>query len=242
MYLAILDGKPIPDALEGPLHRAAIEDESRPQPHRHRPPQQPGLEIAPGEQQGDLESMIEQALDEGLLLQPDPPLRPDPPYVPPDPLHPDPPLPPPDSEEEPPDGAGPEQPDGAGPAGHVAAAHDVPWEQRGVPWPPDSASTPWKIAEIYRGRVHIGWGAICGQHNDAGDDGHTKCKIQLVSQKFSPDSKRRRVCQWLLEGAFISNDGADSRSEHVKEKPRNIAEENLMSDEDLVACAMAFYP
>jgi hypothetical protein len=106
----------------------------------------------------------------------------------------------------------------------------APRESRSIRW----GVLGWTIAPIFRrsdgGLSHqIGWGAVCGCHNDPTDAIRTQCKKQLVfGDSMHPDEAKVRIKQWLLEGLLLGSDLPEGeellkpRTEHLKVNPRTL--------------------
>ncbi len=109
---------------------------------------------------------------------------------------------------------------------------------RGARWPPTSAATPFKIAEIHSKGGHLGWGATCGCHinHDRGETGALACKKAL--HLASPEG-RHRVIQWLVAGLAIAEDAGLGRTQHLSMNPRDFA---LRPEEELAQEVLARFP
>ena len=96
-------------------------------------------------------------------------------------------------------------------------AEREPRAARGETWSVNGID--FQIAPIYRKGEHIGFGALCGQHQNLGDAPHADCKKQLVfgvgDGRLLPQVCRLRVMQWCLMGFEIDPGLDDARKRHV---------------------------
>jgi hypothetical protein len=68
---------------------------------------------------------------------------------------------------------------------------------------------PFSIAPVYKKDVHVGWGATCGMHLDAGN--MLECKRQLTLGENSDAECVSKLKEWLLNGAPIEAAATDAR-------------------------------
>ncbi len=77
------------------------------------------------------------------------------------------------------------------------------------------------ISEVTRGSMRIGWGIICGRHNDAGDAEDEICKKQITygggerTKKLTDDECKSALRAWVIEGYSIPDYLLQSRRDHV---------------------------
>lgn len=118
--------------------------------------------------------------------------------------------------------APPEAPPGsmAGSSGDGGGAPDD------VPPPPRVFSAfnwgPFNLSKIHRRGVQVGWGAVCGRHNDAGDRPGSQCKKQLAYCGSSDEEAIKLLKIWLMKGLEIDVDTELARSDHLRCIPRSL--------------------
>ncbi len=87
---------------------------------------------------------------------------------------------------------------------------------------------PFLLAEIWSRGVHVGFGATCGRHLNAGSQ--AVCKKQLRFCELSPEETKRLVKGWCLIGDEIPRDDVRGKSRHIDVDRRAI---QLLSDAEL---------
>lgn len=92
------------------------------------------------------------------------------------------------------------------------------------------------ISEVNRWGLRVGWGVVCGLHYNRFDAPHTTCKRQMIlgsgQNAIDDDTCKRLLKAWIVEGYSISDDHADSRTQHKLVNARQL---DLQSDADLEA-------
>ena len=98
-----------------------------------------------------------------------------------------------------------------------ASSVSAPSTNRGEGWCTD-VGVPFSIAGIYRNKIHIGWGALCGLHVNSPEDKCT-CKKTIAvgtgAGRLSDEECIVRLKRWLLAGLLIPKSAKDARKKHL---------------------------
>jgi hypothetical protein len=96
----------------------------------------------------------------------------------------------------------------------------------------------WSVSRIRAKGVHVGWGANCHKHLDAGH--RLECKKSFANSRHSLDELKCLAKQWLLMGLEVPQDSATARTEHVRDI--HLEDIELRSEAELDAEALARAP
>ena len=64
------------------------------------------------------------------------------------------------------------------------------------------------MSSVWSGQTQIGWGCICGLHNNPGDSGKDKCNKHMTYGKdqFGDQAIRLQPKRWLHRGIRMSDE------------------------------------